>query len=287
MKSMCWRDQVARMQRRGAVGVCSWSLRPETAADLADKVHASGLAAVQLALDPLRTGAMPRADVERELAGRSMHVLSGMMSMEGEDYTTLESIRTTGGIVPDGTWAANERAAVENARIAADLGIVLVTFHAGFIPHARGVLRSRLTERLHRMAEIFAAEGVSIALETGQESAETLGELLHELRDDDVGVNFDPANIILYGMGDPVEAAATLAPHIRQLHVKDAIPTDVPGEWGTEVPVGAGAVRWYDLFHTLRAADVRCDYVIEREQGDDRVTDIRAALALLRQEQIA
>jgi sugar phosphate isomerase/epimerase len=204
--------------------------------------------------------------------------------MQGEDYSTLDSIRRTGGIVPDATWDTNQRAALENARIAKDLGIALVTFHAGFVPHAAGSLRRQLIDRLRRMAEIFAAQGVSIALETGQENAHTLRELLDELRECDVGVNFDPANMILYGMGDPVDAVPVLGAFIRQVHVKDATATTEPGTWGKEVPAGAGDVRWYEFFRALRTAGFRGDYVIEREHGGDRIEDVRAAVALLKQE---
>jgi sugar phosphate isomerase/epimerase len=239
---------------------------------------------VQLALDPLRTGAMPIADVRNELGGRGIRIVSAMMSMEGEDYSTLESIRETGGIVPDATWSANREAAHENARIAKDLGITLVTFHAGFVPHEKNAKRAKLVNRLREMAEIFAARDVSIALETGQENAATLAELLNELRDSEIGVNFDPANMILYGMGDPVGAVAPLAKYIRQVHIKDAVKTGVAGTWGAEVPAGAGDVQWFDFFRVLREERVQCDFVIEREAGDNRMEDIRAAVALLQQE---
>lgn len=272
------------MQRNTTAAVASWSLRPESAADLADQVRACGLDSVQLALDPLRTGSMPIADVEKELAGRNMRVVSGMMAMEGEDYSTLDSIRATGGIVPDETWGANRKAAVENARIARDLGIGLVTFHAGFVPHEKSATRTKLTNRLREMAEIYAKERVSIALETGQENADTLVDLLEDLRDAEVGVNFDPANMILYGMGDPVAAVAPLASYIRQVHIKDAVATKDPGTWGSEVPAGAGDVRLYEFFRALHDHRVHCDFVIEREAGDDRTQDVRAAVALLKQE---
>jgi sugar phosphate isomerase/epimerase len=287
MKSMCWRDQVARMNRNTSVGVCSWSLQPSSAADLAARVRAAGVDAVQLALDPVRMGAMPLEDVVRELAGRSLRVLSGMMAMAGEDYSTLASIRSTGGVVPDVTWPANEAAAHEDARIAAELGIRLVTFHAGFVPHDDEKARATLIHRLRTLAEIFADAHVAVALETGQEDAATLRGLLEDLVAWDVGVNFDPANMILYGMGDPVDAVALLAPFIRQVHIKDATATRVPGEWGEEVPAGAGDVRWYDFFRALDAHRVQCDFIIERERGDQRIEDVRAAVAMLKQENVA
>ncbi|NJD11922.1 MAG: sugar phosphate isomerase/epimerase [Gemmatimonadetes bacterium] len=266
----------------GRIGVCSWSLQPRSAAELAARVRATGLAVVQLALDPLRTGALPEAEVRHALAVAGVDVVSGMMAMAGEDYSSLAAIRRTGGVAPAATRDQNGAAATANARLARALGISLVTFHAGFVPHAPAdPARAVLLARIARIAEVFAAEGVRVALETGQEAADTLLALLPELAAYDVGVNFDPANMILYGMGDPVAALERLAPWVRQVHIKDALPAVMPGEWGTEVPAGQGAVDWPAFFRVLAAAGVRGDLLIERESGSDRVGDIRQARALV------
>jgi sugar phosphate isomerase/epimerase len=243
---------------------------------------ACGLDAVQLALDPVRTGEMPLADALRELHDGGITVLSGMMATAGEDYTTLESIQRTGGVVPDDTWVANLAAAAHNARIARELDIRLVTFHAGFVPHDLDSPRLHvLVDRVRRIAEAFARENVSTALETGQETARTMLALIEMLEDTDVGVNFDPANMILYGQGDPVAALDILAPHVRMVHIKDAIPSSVSGVWGTETPVGEGAVDWSAFFGLLHARGVRADLVIEREGGERRVEDVRTARELI------
>ncbi len=268
-----------------SLAVCSWSLRPGNAADLARAVGAAGLDAVQLALDPLRTGSMPIDVLSPQLHDAGIRIESGMMAMAGEDYSTLASIRRTGGLVPDATWPANLAAAHENARIARALGLDLVSFHAGFVPHgSEDPVHATLLERLRAVAAAFAAQGVSVALETGQETAQTMLELVETLADVRVGVNFDPANMILYGMGDPVAALRTLAPHVRQVHIKDARPSAVPGEWGVEVPVGQGDVDWAAFFAVLNAHDVRVPLVIERESGEQRIADMRAAKALVERE---
>jgi L-ribulose-5-phosphate 3-epimerase len=267
---------------RGRIAVCSWSLQPAGAADLVQRVQACGVRAVQLALDPVRDGTMPLAELAPALAGAGIGVVSGMMAMAGEDYSTLESIGRTGGLVPDATWMANLEAAAGNARVAASLGIDLVTFHAGFVPHDRAdAQRAVLLQRVREIARTFREHGVAVALETGQESAGTLLGMLADLDEAGVGVNFDPANMILYGMGDPVQALARLAPHVRQLHIKDALPCPATGDWGTEVRAGTGAVDWNALFGLIRQQLPGVDLVIEREAGTDRVADVRAARVLL------
>lgn len=265
------------------IGVCSWSLQPASPVDLAEKVRACGLARVQLALDPLRTGHWDAQQTQDTLAAAGVALESGMLSTHGEDYSSLAAIRDTGGLRPDGTWRKNLEAARANAKLARRLGLELVTFHAGFLPEEPGdPERAKLIGRLRTFCEVFADEGVRLGFETGQETAETLAGVLADLDHPAAGVNFDPANMILYGMGDPVAALATLADHVRQIHVKDALPSGTPGEWGSEVRVGTGRVDWPAFFAIARELGVA--FLIEREAGEERVADIGAARALVERE---
>jgi sugar phosphate isomerase/epimerase len=243
-----------------------------------------GVDSVQLHLDPLRTGAWSEAETIQELARANIEIRSGMMSMEGEDYSTLESIRRTGGVRPTSTWAANRAAAKANAKLARRLKLDLVTLHAGFMPHDRlDPEREILVGRLRDFVDIFSAHGVRVGFETGQESAATLHEVLTDLGRASAGVNFDPANMILYGMGDPVAALRSLGEHVLQIHVKDAIATKTPGTWGEEVCAGTGQVDWKAFFSVVREQNLRVDWMIEREAGGKRLDDMRAARKLLEQ----
>lgn len=264
------------------LGACSWSLRAETPRALAALVREVGVSSVQLGLDPLIHGAWSLEDVRAAFEEHGLEIASGMMGMKGEDYTTLDTICATGGVRPDEHWSANLDAARKAARFARELGLELVSFHAGFLPHdAADPERAKLIDRLRELADVFAAEGLRLALETGQETAATLSVALDELDRENVGVNFDPANMILYAMGDPVEALRALAPRVFQIHVKDAIKTRTPGEWGAEVPVGTGEVDWSAFFTVCNEAGLDCDLMIEREAGDERVADMRTARALV------
>ena len=90
-------------------------------------------------------------------------------------------------------------------------------------------------------------------------------------------MNFDPANMILYDKGDPLEALRALGPWIRQCHIKDARRTRVSGTWGEEVTVGTGEVDWTAFLATLDELGFHGDLCIEREAGNQRLADIRAA----------
>ncbi len=263
------------------VGVCSWSLQPAHPADLAAKVRECGLSAVQLALDPIRDGSWSLDDTRKALDGIS--ILSGMMMMGGEDYSTLDAISRTGGVRPDATWEANLAAAHQNAEIAEALGLSLVTFHAGVIPHnPQDPERATIMGRVAEIVDAFQSRGLGVAFETGQESADTMLGVLGELGKDNLGVNFDPANMILYGTGDPIEALRLLMPHVNQVHIKDARWTKTPGTWGEETPAGEGEVDWDAFCALLRDHHPDVGVVIEREGGDKRVADVRTALDLVR-----
>ncbi|MBT3278509.1 MAG: sugar phosphate isomerase/epimerase [Phycisphaerales bacterium] len=258
------------------IAVCSWSLQPSDADDLVAKVQAVGVTKVQLALNDHR-GSAGGAAIAGKLKEAGIEIVSGMFGTVGEDYSSLDAIRETGGIVPDATWEENLQLAKDVADSAADLGLSLVTFHGGFLPEdTTDPTYAKLSDRLKKIAEVFAAKGINVALETGQEEASHLAAFLDELAMPNVGVNFDPANMILYAKGDPVEGLRALMPHVMQIHLKDACWTKTPGEWGSEVVIGTGEVDWVAFLDILKAANFDGAMAIEREAGDTRVADITA-----------
>lgn len=260
------------------LGVCSWSLRPASPQELIERVRQTGLGGVQLALDPLRERPDIWGRAGQELAQADITLISGMFGCVGEDYSTLDAIRRTGGVVPDTAWPATWANVQKIIPLAADLGLNLVTFHAGFIPHgSEPDAAAKVCARVAQIADAFAARNIAVGFETGQEDARTLKQFLEALGRPNVGVNFDPANMLLYDKGDPAEAVRLLGPHLLQCHIKDAKRTRVPGTWGAEVPVGQGEVDWPKFFAALKDAKYRGYFVIERETGENRAEDVRTA----------
>jgi len=260
------------------LAVCSWSLQPTDPEDLVQKLRATGIRRVQLALDPLRESPKIWGDTEKLFHDNDITIVSGMVACLGEDYSTLESIRLTGGIAPDATWERNLKNFRACAVIAKKLGLKLVTFHAGFLPPDESHQTfGKMLRRLDETADIFMVQNILLGLETGQETAPELAGLLHQLNHPNIGVNFDPANMLMYDKGDPVKALHVLAPWIRQVHIKDARRTKISGTWGAEVPVGTGEVDWRAFFSTFKHVIFNVNLAIEREYGDNRIADIRAA----------
>jgi len=262
---------------RDRLAVCSWSLQPESPQRLIEHLRQIGISRVQISLDPVHENPVVWGSTEDFFRYHGIEMVSGMFGTVGEDYSTIDSIRRTGGLAPDDTWAENWENAQENAALAHQLGLKLVTFHAGFLPHKENDPEfEKLRHRVGLVADVFAAKGIELAFETGQETADTLVLFLQRLGRSNVGVNFDPANMILYDKGNPITALRTLAPWVRQCHIKDANRTSRPGTWGEEVVAGTGQVDWKQFFSTLDEMRFTGWCSIEREAGNQRVADIIA-----------
>jgi sugar phosphate isomerase/epimerase len=203
-------------------------------------------------------------------------MVGAMIGFPGEDYTTPQTIQKTGGF---GDPALRPQR-LETLRWALDrtraLGLKDLMLHAGFIPEPGDPDRKSFLDTLTKVSELAHQKGVTIAFETGQETADLLLRTLEELACPNLNVNFDPANMILYDKGDPLRAVEVLAPYIRSVHVKDATRTKVPGTWGEEVPLGKGEVNIKAFIKTLKKVGYKGPLCIEREVGtqEQRLADI-------------
>ncbi len=207
-----------------------------------------------------------------------------MLGFPGEDYTTPQTIQATGGFGDPATRPERlDRLAWALDRTLA-LGLADLTLHAGFLPERGDPARSSLLDTLAKAGQMAADKGVTLAFETGQETALLLRLTLDELQSPNLKVNFDPANMLLYDMGDPIHAVEILGPDIRSVHVKDARRPREPGLWGEEVPLGQGEVDIPRFLRTLRAVGYAGPLVIEREVGDQaaRIRDVRLGLDFIR-----
>jgi L-ribulose-5-phosphate 3-epimerase len=267
----------AMLQFVDRLAVCSWSLQPSSPGQLLEQLQAIGIPRAQMDLDPFRENPAVWDAAPDLFAKNGATMVSGMFRTAGEDYSTLDSIRRTGGVVPDATWDTNWRNAQITARNAVRLGLKFVMFHAGFLPHdPKDPNFDKLIGRVRQIGKLFADHGLTLGCETGQETAPALLAFLEHLNTPNVAINFDPANMLLYNNGDPVQALRTVGRHVRSVHVKDANVTKVPGTWGEEVVVGTGQVRWPDFFSTLAEVGFGGWLCFEREAGESRVADITA-----------
>jgi len=204
-------------------------------------------------------------------------ITATMIDFPTEDYTTMDSIKVTGGIVPDQHWNDNRKLVLDAIDLTAELGEKYLTTHFGFLDLEDRAAADKLLDRTNLLASKAAKKNVTLLMETGQETADELRQFLQELNHSALAVNFDPANMILYDKGDPIEALKTLAPWIKHIHIKDGIRTQAPGTWGLEVPWGDGQVNADEFLNTLKQINYTGALAIEREDGDDRIGDMALA----------
>lgn len=265
------------------MGVCSWSLRPANAKALVEAVRACALEHIQLALGPILSLDEPARTAELSVIKEAGLVITAtMISFDGEDYSSIATIRRTGGFLPDETWDARREITVAAAKLTQSLGVTKMSTHVGFIPPPNHEGYAVALERIAGLCQELAPLGVELLMETGQEPASELLQFINNLNSKNIGVNFDPANMILYGEGNPVDAVKMLGRHIKHVHIKDAVRSARPGiDWGSEVPFGDGEVPHKMFIETLEKLGYAGPLVIEREAGDKRVEDVKYAIETL------
>ena len=244
-----------------------------------------GLRHVQLALAPLLFLDDKRKHQELgHLREAGVQITATMINYPGEDYTSIAVIRETGGLVPDKDFELRRKMTMEAGRLSLELGVKQLTTHIGFIPASNHPSYLGTVGRIRDVALELGSMGIDLLMETGQERDTELLQFLNDLAARNVHVNFDPANMILYGAGDPIEAIETLGRHIRHVHVKDGILSDQPGvKWGEEVPFGQGEVGPRRFLSALNRIGYAGPLVIEREAGNQRLEDVKTAIETLKQ----
>lgn len=266
------------------IGVCSWSLQPTDTPDLIQRVKQLGLSHLQLGVPRLTTLDEKRKAAEiSAIKSSGLSLTATMIGFAGEDYSTIASIRKTGGYVADSEYPIRRQITKAAGRITRELGVDKISAHVGFVPPSSDPNYQVMVTRVGEIAADLAEIGLTFVLETGQETANELLQFLNDLRSSTVKVNFDPANMILYGAGDPIDAIKTLGRHIGHVHVKDATLSDAPGsKWGEEVPFGAGQVPPKDFLRALEDVGYTGPLVIEREAGVTRMEDVAIAIESLK-----
>jgi L-ribulose-5-phosphate 3-epimerase len=267
------------------LAVCSWSLQVKSIPELARLMGELGVESTQIACGDPHHASWDEGEAMPEAArAAGLKMTGAMLGFPGEDYTTPQTIQATGGFGDPKTRPERlERLAWALDRTVA-LGLSDLTLHAGFMPEPSEPGRSAFLDTLAKAGQMAAEKGITLAFETGQESADLLRRTLDDLKSPNLKVNFDPANMLLYDMGDPIRAVEILGPDIRSVHVKDARRPKVKGQWGEEVPLGQGEVDIPRFIRTLHAVGYTGPLAVEREVGDQpaRVRDIASGLELLR-----
>jgi sugar phosphate isomerase/epimerase len=226
------------------------------------------------------------AEFNRRLADLGIVATCVFAGFDGESYADIPTVQRTVGLVPRETRAARTIELKEIADFARELSVDCVGVHLGFVPHDRATPDyGPLVDLTREICAHCGRNHQALHLETGQEPADVLIQFLDDVNRDNLFVNFDPANMILYGAGEPLPALEMLGSRVRSIHCKDALWSDRPGDtWGREVPLGEGDVDFAAFLGVLEQIGYDGPLTIEREipqEPERQKAEIGRAIALL------
>jgi sugar phosphate isomerase/epimerase len=249
--------------------------------------HDLGVPTIQLHAPHQATRTQANADAFlKRLAGYGINLTCVFCGFEGESYADIPTVANTVGLVPPATRAARTKELKEIADFAKLLGCNCVGLHIGFVPHDRSLpLYQEVLSVARDVCDHCAKNGQALHLETGQETADDLVAFIQDVERKNLFINFDPANMILYGTGEPIAALKKVGRYVKSIHCKDGKWAKNPGqEWGQEVPLGEGDVGMDNYLLTLKEIGYDGPLTIEREIPQDpnrQKTEIGRAIKLL------
>jgi len=223
----------------------------------------------------------------KKLADYGITITAVFCGFEGESYASIKITAETVGLVPKATRAERIVETKEIADFAKLLGVSAIGSHIGFVPHDKNDPDyPEVVAMIRDICEYLKRNGQALHLETGQEPADTLLEFIDDVGMDNLFINFDPANLILYGIGEPIGDLKKVGHKVRSVHCKDGIATKGTPEvdWGQEVPFGTGEVGAEQFLRTLKEVGYDGPLTIEREipeEPDRQKAEIGQALKLI------
>ena len=189
------------------------------------------------------------------------------------------------GIVPAAYRMKRSEEILMGADFAVKLGVSRIATHVGFLPeNMNDAQYMGVIAALRYIAKYCQKIGVNFLFETGQETPVTLLRVIEELGYDNVGINMDTANLILYGKANSADAITVFGKYVMDTHIKDGFyPTDGK-HLGCEVVVGEGVANIPEVIKRLKAVNYTGNYIIEREiSGEQQTLDIIKTLAYLKE----
>ncbi len=264
------------------VGVMFWAGRDDLA-----EIQSLGVRCGQLGVPgDLELTKQVAAGWKSALDQAQFPVVTVFAAYNGENYADIPTVQRTVGFIPRDTRAEREQRTYRVIDFAAAIGVPSFACHIGFVPEdITHPDYMEVREMVRRVADHAAKTNHTFALETGQEPAHVLQRFLKDVDRPNVGINFDPANMILYGTGDPIEALSVLGPQVLSVHLKDGDwpNREKPGALGVERPLGQGSVGIPRFVAKLKEIGFRGPLNIEREAENrqERIADIRQAVTYL------
>jgi len=241
------------------------------------KVRDLGLPTSQVHVDEFETDLVGR--LRQALEKHQIEATSLVVGGPGKEVWDFYQGPLTIGLVPRETRAARIAHIKKASDFAKHCGLQAVQTHCGFIPeNPNDPVYKETIAAMKEVVGYCKNNGQNFRYETGQETPITLVRAMQDVGLDNQGVNFDLANLILYGKANPVDAIALLGPYVQGIHAKDGLFPTNPRDLGKEVPIGKGKVDFPFIIERLKQLNYQGAVTIEREiSGPQQVADVREA----------
>ena len=223
--------------------------------------------------------------LRRQAAATGVRVAGVWAGYSGPSVWNFLQGPTTLGIVPPEFRAQRVKDLQAGAQFAAWAQAPAIITHAGFVPeNPTDPLYPGVVEAIQAIGTRCRELGIGLWFETGQETPVTLLRLIEDAGLDNLGINLDTANLILYGKANPLDALDVFGRLVRNLHAKDGVYPTNGRELGREVPIGTGKVDFPKILARLHALGFTGEIVIEREiSGPQQAVDIQKSITYLRE----
>ncbi|MBQ7179626.1 MAG: sugar phosphate isomerase/epimerase [Victivallales bacterium] len=232
-----------------------------------DRVAGFGLEATQVAIwDMTKYTDENAAKVKKASADSGVAIAAIWSGYSGKIRWNFIEGPITLGIVPESTRRQRLEDLKKGADFALKVGAPAIITHCGFIPeNMTDYTYGPFCDAVYEIGSYCKERGLGFWFETGQETPVVLLRTITRVGLDNLGINLDPANLIMYGKGSPCDAIEVFGKYVRNMHVKDGIPPVDGDKLGKEVQVGQGAVNFPRLLPRLKEMGFDGDLIIERE----------------------
>lgn len=249
-----------------------------------EKVESLDIATCQMYVPPEEWWVKDRLElIKKTMQEKGIRITTLVCHFEGEEWDNIATIKRTVGLLNRATREKRVKKILSSSDFARNLRVKVLQTHIGFIPLERNDPDYQgLVKVLQRIVDYCKKNNQTFTLETGQEEAQTLAIFIEDVNRPNLGVNFDPANMLLYDAGNPIEALDILGKHVIGVHCKDGKRPTKKGELGKEYPLGEGDVDIRRFIDKLKEIGYTGPLTIEREiAGEKQIRDILKAKELL------
>ncbi len=220
--------------------------------------------------------------IRKKAENYGVEIFSVFLLFKGQIFNNKDGPETMGLVAPK-YREERLKLSLKFSDFVKEMGVKNIVCHVGFIPDdEENPIYKTFIPVMKKVVEKCKENGQIFCFETGQELPSTLKRIIIDIGMDNIGINLDPANLILYGKANPIDAVEIFGEYVKSMHGKDGLWPNRDEYLGKEVPIGEGMVNFPLLLRRLKKIGFNGPIIIEREiSGEKQIEDIKKAVEYL------